>query len=214
MIKVGGYRLQLASASEDTASGSYAYLGRDLYPVLFGRGDVFAYARQLLHWAQSLPLWDHVRHEGNAGTDGDTDHDGSERAWLHDGAFWKMAFGHTIEEVWRSETVGDLCGRASALLLPAVGTRCGASFVTGKKFERTKPLGFLNQDGAESVWMEQRFKLISSTRKGKGDQLYDIIADPGETKNLASQNPDKSRRMKAALTEWKTAVMAELELIP
>ena len=35
-------------------------------------------------------------------------------------------------------------------------------FVTGEQNERKKPLGFLNKDGKESAWMEQRYKFITA----------------------------------------------------
>jgi arylsulfatase A-like enzyme len=106
---------------------------------------------------------------------------------------------------------------ALGLEMPSDRTYDGTSllpFLTGKKTVREKPLGFLNKQGSETVWMEQRFKLINSTKKGKADQLFDIIADPGETKNLAPKKPEITKRLKTALTDWKTAVMNELKQVP
>jgi arylsulfatase A-like enzyme len=80
-------------------------------------------------------------------------------------------------------------------------------FLYGEKTQREKPLGFLNKEGKQAVWMEQRYKLISA---GQKDELYDIISDPGESANLAKQKPDVTSRMKAELLTWKKAVLAEL----
>ncbi|KLU05549.1 sulfatase [Rhodopirellula islandica] len=103
---------------------------------------------------------------------------------------------------------------AIGIELPADRTYDGTSllrFVTGDSILRQKPLGFLNRDGKEAVWMEQRYKFISTE---KGDALYDIVDDPGETTDLANQKPAIVKRMKAELTQWKASVMSELERVP
>ena len=100
---------------------------------------------------------------------------------------------------------------ALGLELPAGRTYDGVTllpFVTGKKIEREKPLGFLNKDGKEAAWMEHRYKLIEGK---KTPQLFDIIADPGESKNLAKENPEVMQRLQLGLKAWKGEVMAELK---
>jgi len=84
-------------------------------------------------------------------------------------------------------------------------------FATGKQTERKKPLGFLNKDGKEAAWIENRYKLIS---RKKGNELYDLISDPGETINLIKKAPKIAKRMEKQLLIWRTGVMAELKLIP
>ena len=84
-------------------------------------------------------------------------------------------------------------------------------FATGKKTERKKPLGFLNKDGKESAWIENRYKLIS---RQKGNELYDLIADPGEKTNLIDKKPEIATRMISELSTWKNEVMEELKSIP
>jgi len=98
--------------------------------------------------------------------------------------------------------------------LPSDRTYDGTSllpFLAGDQTERKKPLGFLNRDGNESVWMEQRYKLIS---RRKGQELYDLIVDPSESTNLVEQESDVAKRMKAELSLWKSAVMSELTKVP
>jgi arylsulfatase A-like enzyme len=84
-------------------------------------------------------------------------------------------------------------------------------FVTGEQTERKKPLGFLNKDGKESVWMEQRYKFIA---RPKGKELYDIIDDDGETKNLIAEKPEVAKRLESELAKWKSEVMKELKQVP
>ena len=41
---------------------------------------------------------------------------------------------------------------------------------------------------------------------GSGAELYDLAADPNETKNLAEQQPDIAARLKAAALAWRSAL--------
>ncbi len=77
----------------------------------------------------------------------------------------------------------------------------------GERKNRGHPIGFLNKEGRESVWMEDRYKL--RVKEGK-TQLLDIIEDPAEKVDLAHEIPNVTKRMKAELLAWKEGVMKEL----
>jgi arylsulfatase A-like enzyme len=49
-----------------------------------------------------------------------------------------------------------------------------------------------------------RWKLIETAAQGRVE-LYDLSADPGETLDLASSQPDRSAAMRAALEDWRKA---------
>jgi len=49
-----------------------------------------------------------------------------------------------------------------------------------------------------------RWKLIETTTQGRVE-LYDLAADPGETRDLAPSEPDRSAAMRAALQDWRNA---------
>jgi arylsulfatase A-like enzyme len=76
-----------------------------------------------------------------------------------------------------------------------------------ERTERGKPIGFLNKEGKEAVWMEDRYKLSVSVKQ---TQLFDIIVDPAETKDLSAAHPDIRERMKRSLEAWKVGVFKEL----
>jgi arylsulfatase A-like enzyme len=82
--------------------------------------------------------------------------------------------------------------------------------IEGKVKTRTKPIGFLNRDAKEAVWMGQRHKLISTP---KGDRLYDIEKDPAERYDLSEMLPEIAQKMKEELTRWKSSVLAELQKV-
>ena len=80
----------------------------------------------------------------------------------------------------------------------------------GKRKTRESPIGFLNKEGNEAVWMEDRYKLIDDD---KHTRLFDISADPSEKSDLSKALPDLTKRMMAELKEWKDGVMKELEIV-
>ncbi|MBN2137920.1 MAG: sulfatase-like hydrolase/transferase [Sedimentisphaerales bacterium] len=55
--------------------------------------------------------------------------------------------------------------------------------------------------------IDNNFKLHQT---GEGLELYDISADPAETKNIAVQNPEVVARMKATLNAWQASVEESL----
>jgi len=82
--------------------------------------------------------------------------------------------------------------------------------INGQQSTRGTPIGFLNKDGKESVWMEDRYKLIV---KPKQIALYDITSDPSEKIDLSQQLPAVTERMKTALEKWKAGVLHDLSQI-
>jgi arylsulfatase A-like enzyme len=100
---------------------------------------------------------------------------------------------------------------ALGIPLPDDRTYDGVSLLPllrGERDTRGRPIGFLNQDGEEAVWMEDRYKLFISS---SATQLFDISSDQAEQSDLARTFPDITERMKAELMEWKEGVMKELE---
>ncbi len=82
------------------------------------------------------------------------------------------------------------------------------SAIRGERMERAKPIGFLNKNGSEAAWMEQRYKLIETP---KGNQLYDIINDPAEKQNLAQSQGERVEQMQSELKRWKESVLSDLK---
>jgi len=82
--------------------------------------------------------------------------------------------------------------------------------VEGKRCNRGKPVGFLNANGSEAVWMSDRYKLIM---KENDISLYDIPADQAEESNIADKLPDVTDKMKKELVEWKEGVMQDLKSV-
>jgi arylsulfatase A-like enzyme len=84
------------------------------------------------------------------------------------------------------------------------------SLLDGKMTERPRPIGFWHGGGAardagHAAWTDNRYKL----HKFKANQydLYDLVADPNEQKDLATEKPEIVARMKANLDAWQESVM-------
>lgn len=80
----------------------------------------------------------------------------------------------------------------------------------GERTARDRPIGFLNKEGNQSVWMEDQYKLVV---KGSQIELFDIPADPAEENDLSDAYPEVKARMFEELTTWKMGVMDELARI-
>lgn len=69
----------------------------------------------------------------------------------------------------------------------------------GNKKRRKKPMGF--HLGVKMSWVTHEYKLIS-TNKGKTFELYNLLNDPSETKNIIAENSDLAKKMKVELLGW------------
>jgi arylsulfatase A-like enzyme len=76
---------------------------------------------------------------------------------------------------------------------------------------RTKPLFWkTSAAGSESFIREGQWKLRHPTRKNDGEvELYDMVADPGESKNVAAQHPAIVSNLSAKVQAWTTTLPKE-----
>jgi arylsulfatase A-like enzyme len=84
-------------------------------------------------------------------------------------------------------------------------------FLKGETTMRNNPIGF--QKGNQKVWTDDRYKLIHnlSGERHRSDngivplaefELYDLVIDPGETRNIAAEYPSITEKMKNELTDF------------
>ncbi len=100
--------------------------------------------------------------------------------------------------------------------------------IDGQMRERPWPIGF--QSGGQITLVDNRYKLVGSTstnRKGKkgkkrGDgsdaarsssqfMLFDLVADPSESTDLAADEPQVVKRMAATLRQWQDSCATSLQ---
>jgi N-acetylgalactosamine-6-sulfatase len=84
----------------------------------------------------------------------------------------------------------------------------------GGEHARSKPLFWKTSNPRADVGLRDgRWKLHWSARKRGETELYDVAADPGETRNLAADHPDVVRALVAKVEAWNAALPAEYEKI-
>ncbi|MBI1358017.1 MAG: sulfatase-like hydrolase/transferase [Acidobacteria bacterium] len=70
------------------------------------------------------------------------------------------------------------------------------------------PVAKTEDFGGVAAWTGNRYKLV---RFGsKPPELYDLLADPAETTNLAAKQPERVRSMLQQLTDWQRSVEVSL----
>jgi len=72
--------------------------------------------------------------------------------------------------------------------------------IEGKMIKRPVPIGF--ESGSQVSLTDNHYKIYSKD-KGKTYVLFDLIEDPGETKDLSAEKPQILKSMKATLTKWR-----------
>lgn len=77
----------------------------------------------------------------------------------------------------------------------------------GKMQKRPKPIGF--ESGSQLSLTDNRYKIYSSN-KGKTYMLFDLLEDPGETKDLAAEKPQLLKSMKSMLIKWRKSCQDSL----
>lgn len=91
--------------------------------------------------------------------------------------------------------------------------------IEGNMSERPRPIGF--QSSGVATLNDNPYKLVHnpSGKRHRSDngtvepaihELYDIIADPSETKNIAAEHPEIVEKMKRILAEWQASCEASL----
>lgn len=89
--------------------------------------------------------------------------------------------------------------------------------ISGQMNERPKPIGF--QFGQQATLTDHRYKLVHNAGKGRprsdngtvptaAYELYDLIADPRETKNIAADHRETLAAMKSKLKAWRNSCQA------
>ncbi len=103
-------------------------------------------------------------------------------------------------------TVAEIVGLpASSLTKPIDGVSLKPLF-TSDIANRNAPIGFRYQ--TKRALVDDRFKLLTDNLAGGKFELYDLVADPNESRDLSADRPEVSARMKQQLLDWNTSMDA------
>jgi len=75
---------------------------------------------------------------------------------------------------------------------------------TGELAERSKPIPF--RFGRKAAWVDNRYKLVTGDLNQGDFELFDLEADPRETRDLSGEQPERLTRMKRDLLAWNDSV--------
>ncbi len=103
-------------------------------------------------------------------------------------------------------TVADILGLpASVMLKPVDGISLKPLF-TRELASRGQPIGF--RYTAKRALVDDRYKLLTENLGGGSFQLYDLQADPNETRDLSTEQPEIAARMRKQLLDWNASMDA------
>jgi arylsulfatase A-like enzyme len=106
-------------------------------------------------------------------------------------------------------TIAEIVGLPTdAMIKPIDGISLKPLF-TRELSERRSPIGFRFQ--TKRALVDDRFKLLTENIGGGKFQLYDLMADSKEARDLSSELPEVLDRMKSALLAWDATMDASFE---
>lgn len=77
----------------------------------------------------------------------------------------------------------------------------------GKERERTRPLFWKTNSVRSSIGIRDgQWKLHYPNRKNEQMELYDLVADPKESKNLVAKHPEIVKNLTAKIEQWKATL--------
>lgn len=74
---------------------------------------------------------------------------------------------------------------------------------------RTQPIPF--RYGDKLAMVDNRYKLLTNDLNGDSFELYDLEADPKESHDLSTEQPERFRELKAKLVAWNETVEASVK---
>jgi arylsulfatase A-like enzyme len=103
-------------------------------------------------------------------------------------------------------TVADVLGLPDNVFVrPLDGISLKPLFSTSLS-ERDNPIPF--RYGARAALVDNRYKLLTNDLSKGEFQLYDLQADPAETRDIGGEQPERLARMKQQLLAWNESVDA------
>ncbi len=103
-------------------------------------------------------------------------------------------------------TVADIVGLPDSVMLKPLDGLSLKPLFTRELGERRAPLGFRFQ--TKRALVDDRYKMITDNLRNDKFELYDLIADPKESRDLSAEKPGVFAQMKQRLLAWDATMDA------
>ncbi len=103
-------------------------------------------------------------------------------------------------------TVADILGLPESVMLKPVDGLSLRPLFARELGERRQPIGFRYQN--KRALVDDRYKLLTDNLARGQFQLYNLIADPRESRDLSIERPEVASRMRRQLLDWSGSVDA------
>lgn len=103
-------------------------------------------------------------------------------------------------------TVADILGLPEDVFIQPLDGVSLKPLFTSELAERPKPIPF--RFGTKAALVDNRYKLLTDNLRNGRFQLYDLEADPSESRDLSREHPERFEQMKTELLAWNDSVEA------
>ena len=103
-------------------------------------------------------------------------------------------------------TVADILGLPESVMVKPVDGLSLKPLFACELAGRGHPIGF--RFHAMRALVDDRYKLLTANLAGGNFQLYDLVADPKETRDLSAEQPEVAARMRKQLLDWNAGMDA------
>lgn len=103
-------------------------------------------------------------------------------------------------------TVVDVLGLPESVMIKPVDGVSLKPLFAGETGPRQSPLGFRYH--AKRAFVTERYKLVVDDLEAGKYELYDVVADPGESHDLATEQPQKLAELKQQFLAWDASMDA------
>ena len=103
-------------------------------------------------------------------------------------------------------TVAEIVGLPDSAMTKPLDGKSLKPLFEQELSQRQAPMGFRYQ--AKRALIDDRFKLLTDNFANGKFQLYDLIADPKESRDVSSEQPAVFARMKQQLLDWNSSMDA------
>lgn len=105
-------------------------------------------------------------------------------------------------------TVADILGLPRSVFVEPVDGESLRPLLTQELGPRRQPIAFLHR--GRSALVDNRYKLVGTTADLTEFELYDLEHDPGETRNIAADQPVIAEQLRQHLLAWNRTVEASV----